>query len=70
MTDQKKYQPLLDFENVMRILNKISILAGLSDKQLQSLFQLLKKVSYSAGASSSREKSHLWPTSREHPWNS
>ena len=49
MTDQKIYHPLLDVENVMRILNKISILAGLSDKQLQSLFKLLKKVSYGAG---------------------
>ena len=45
MSDQKKYEQLLDFENVMRILNKISIFAGLSDTQLQSLFQLLKKVS-------------------------
>ena len=49
MTDQKKYQPLLDIENILLILNKISIFAGLSDKQLQFLFQLLKQVSYSAG---------------------
>ena len=63
MSDQKKYEQLLDFENVMRILNKISIFAGLSDTQLQSLFQLLKKVSYRAGETifeEGQEPSHIY----------
>ena len=63
MSDQKKYEQLLDFENVMRILNKISIFAVLSDTQLQSLFQLLKKVSYSAGETifeEGQEPSHIY----------
>lgn len=44
--ENKRYQPLLDIENVLPFLNKISILAGLSDKQLYRLFRLLETVSY------------------------
>ncbi|MHC4061713.1 MAG: Crp/Fnr family transcriptional regulator [Planctomycetota bacterium] len=63
MADEKQYQPLLDVENVLPILNKISLFAGLSDKQLCSLFRLLKKVSYSAGETifeQGKEPSHIY----------
>jgi CRP/FNR family cyclic AMP-dependent transcriptional regulator len=46
--DKKTYEPLLDIENVLPILNKITIFAGLSDPQLYKLFKLLSKVSYNA----------------------
>jgi len=49
MVDEKKYQPLLDIENVLPILNKISIFAGLTDKQLYSLFGQLQRISCAAG---------------------
>ncbi|MFH1614244.1 MAG: cyclic nucleotide-binding domain-containing protein [Planctomycetota bacterium] len=49
MAEGKFYQPLLDIENVVAILNKISIFAGLSEKQLYSLFKMLEVVSYRAG---------------------
>lgn len=49
MVDEKEYQPLLDIKNVLPILNKISIFAGLTDKQLYSLFRLLQRVSYKTG---------------------
>jgi len=49
MVDEKEYQPLLDIENVLPILNKISIFAGLTDKQLYSLFRLLHRISCTAG---------------------
>ncbi len=49
MANKKIYEPLLDIESVLHILNKISIFAGLSDKQLDTLFRLLAKVSYKAG---------------------
>ncbi|KPK45266.1 MAG: hypothetical protein AMJ65_00275 [Phycisphaerae bacterium SG8_4] len=45
----KQFGPLLDIEDVLPIINEISIFAGLSDKQLYALFRLLKKVSYRAG---------------------
>lgn len=38
--------PLTDIENVLPILNKIAIFAGLSDAQLYSLFRTLQKVTY------------------------
>jgi len=41
--------PLLDIEDILPILNEIFIFAGLSDKQLYTLFRLLKKARYSAG---------------------
>jgi len=46
MPDKKIYLPLTDIENVVPILNKISILAGLSEKQLYSVFKVLKKTGY------------------------
>ena len=49
MTDRKQCLPLTDIENVLAILNKISILAGFSEKQLHYIFRLLEKVSYKAG---------------------
>ena len=48
MENKKKYKPLSDIENVLAILNKISILAGLSDPQLYKLFKLLSRVTYKA----------------------
>jgi len=49
MSDEKKNHTLLDAEDVLSILNKISIFAGLSEQQLHRLFKLLEKVSYNAG---------------------
>ena len=46
---EKQLFPLLDIEEVMPILNEISIFAGLSDKQLYTLFRLLEKAHYKAG---------------------
>ncbi|RKY07742.1 MAG: cyclic nucleotide-binding domain-containing protein, partial [Planctomycetota bacterium] len=48
MDDKKTYEPLLDIENVLPILNKITIFAGLSDPQLYKLSRLLSSVSYKA----------------------
>lgn len=48
MTEQKEYLPLLDIENILPILNRISILGGLSEKQLYSVFQWLKHARYKA----------------------
>jgi len=48
MEKKKTYEPLLDIENVLSILNKITIFAGLSDSQLNKLFKLLSSVSYKA----------------------
>lgn len=42
----KFYEPLLDVENVLGILNKISIFAGMTEKQLYRLFRLLEEVGY------------------------
>jgi hypothetical protein len=46
MTDKKTYEPLLDIDSVLPILNKISIFAGLSEPQLNTLFRLLTEVTY------------------------
>ena len=46
---EKQLFPLLEIEEVMPILNEISIFAGLSDKQLYTLFRLLGKAHYKAG---------------------
>jgi CRP/FNR family cyclic AMP-dependent transcriptional regulator len=43
---EKQLFPLLDIEDVLPILNEISIFAGLSDKQLYTLFRLLEKAYY------------------------
>lgn len=48
MGEERDYLPLLDIENVLPILNKISIFGGLSDKQLYEVFRLLEKVYYHA----------------------
>jgi CRP-like cAMP-binding protein len=47
--NEKQLFPLLDIEDVLPILNEISIFAGLSDKQLYTLFRLLEKAHYKAG---------------------
>ena len=46
MDEKKAYEPILDIEDVLAILNKISIFAGLSDAQLYTLFRLLNKVTF------------------------
>ena len=46
---EKQLGPLLNIEDVLPIINEISIFAGLSDKQLYTLFRLLKKAHYRAG---------------------
>jgi len=46
---EKQLFPLLDIEDVLSILNEISIFAGLSDKQLYKLFRLLEKTDYKKG---------------------
>jgi len=46
MSDNKLSLPLTDIENILPILNKIAIFAGLSDAQLYSLFKILQKVTY------------------------
>lgn len=48
MDDRKTYEPVLDIQNVLAILNKISIFAGLSDAQLYTLFKRLNKVTFRA----------------------
>lgn len=48
MDIKKTYEPLVDIENVLAILNKISIFAGLSESQLYTLFKLLNKVTFKA----------------------
>ncbi len=45
----KQLSPLLNIEDVLPIINEIAIFAGLSDKQLYTLFRLLKKAHYRAG---------------------
>ena len=63
MADDKNYFPLSDIEDVLPILNKISILAGFSDKQLYSVFSLLEKVSYKTGEiifEQDQEPSHIY----------
>lgn len=49
MADSENRQEMLEAEDVLPILSKISILAGLSSDQLNKLIELLEKVSYSAG---------------------
>tara|TARA_B100000315_G_scaffold259426_1_gene315446 strand:- start:201 stop:692 length:492 start_codon:yes stop_codon:yes gene_type:complete len=46
MSTEKKPYPLTDIENITTILNKISIFAGLTKKQIETLFELLGKVRY------------------------
>ncbi len=42
----KELIPLLDIENIIPILSKISIFGGLDDKQLYYVFKILKEVRY------------------------
>ncbi len=49
MADGMKRMCSLDTERVLSVLNRISILAGLSDEQLRSLFRLLQEEVYEAG---------------------
>ena len=49
MSPQKHYDPLLDVEDVLPILNKISILGGMSEAQLAKVFRVLEHVTYPAG---------------------
>lgn len=46
---QKRYQELLHPEEVRPLISKISVFAGLSNEQLDVLFQNLHKVYYQAG---------------------
>jgi len=45
---KKDFEPLLDVKSVLPVLNKISILGGLSDDQLYSIFRLLNCATYAA----------------------
>ena len=46
---EKTYYPLSHIEEVTPLLNKIPIFGGLSGKQLQEIFKLLKTVQYAEG---------------------
>ncbi|MCF7954657.1 MAG: cyclic nucleotide-binding domain-containing protein [Phycisphaerae bacterium] len=46
MAKDKTHELLLDIENVLPMLNKIAIFAGLTEKQLYMIFRLLTKVTY------------------------
>lgn len=49
MTTQKICERLMDIDQVVEILGKISLFGGLSDQQLYTLFQVLEQVSYKEG---------------------
>ena len=49
MEDKKVYEPIVDDDAVLAILDKISILAGLDADQLSRLFDMLHLVRYQAG---------------------
>lgn len=46
---EKIYEPLLDVETIIPILNRISLFGGLTDNQLYILFRNLQKVKYREG---------------------
>lgn len=48
MSEEKVYSPIRNKEDVLPILNKISIFGGLSEKQLHFLLKQSQKVSYNA----------------------
>lgn len=48
MTEKKVYCPLTDIENVIPILNDISIFGALTGAQLHFIFKLAQRVSYDA----------------------
>ena len=59
----KQLSPLLDIEEIRPILGKISIFAGLSEKQLHTLFRFLEKARYKAGANifnEGEQPSHIY----------
>jgi len=63
MTDRKACTAFLDVESILPILNKVSILAGLSEDQLYSVFRLLERVSYKEGElifSQGEKPSHIY----------
>lgn len=63
MADGRIYEPLLDVERVVEILNKISIFAGLNENQLYKLFGQLQKIRYKKGEFVFREgqiPSHIY----------
>ena len=47
MSEKKTYDPLVNIEAILPIVNKIAIFGGLNEKQLNEIFCLLKIVSYS-----------------------
>jgi CRP-like cAMP-binding protein len=47
--NNKNYQPLLDFDEVMPILNQIAIFGALDENELKILFQKLLLVRYNKG---------------------
>ena len=49
MANNKKCEHLTEIEDILSILNKISIFAGLTDEQLHSFFQRLETIHYEAG---------------------
>ena len=48
MDKRNKYEEIVDVDEVLAILNKISIFAGLNEKQLGTLFKLLHQVRFAA----------------------
>lgn len=46
--ERKICTPLLDIENIISVLNRISIFGGLSDKELYAVFRQLEQTSYRA----------------------
>jgi CRP-like cAMP-binding protein len=57
MSDEYPMEQLLDAEDVLPIINEISIFAGFSVKQLHTLFRVLEKVHYQAGETVFKEGS-------------
>ena len=60
---EKQLSPLLDIEEILPILSKISIFAGLSEKQLNTLFRVLEKAYYTAGENifnEGQQPSHIY----------
>lgn len=47
--ESKIYEPLLNIEEILPILNQIAIFGALNDNELYTLFQNLKKVKYKKG---------------------
>ena len=49
MTKPRSSMPLVEVENVLPIVSKISLFGGLSDTQLYAIFRLLETVAYEKG---------------------